>query len=74
MKDLQIAIRDLGYAPYAIKRFAIATIEADSAAHCDNWICVPTNNAAATTKRVKRYLWRCAFMPCVGSFNPLRVA
>jgi FkbM family methyltransferase len=74
LKDLRLALLDLGYVPYAIKRFQAAAIESDDMAHCDNWICVPPAKAASIIKRVNRYLLRCAFMPCVGSLNPLRGA
>ncbi len=73
LNDLHTTVRDLGYVAYAIGRFTVTPVDADTQGHCDNWICVPRERVAVI-RRVNRSLLRCGFMPCVGSLNPLRIA
>jgi len=61
----------LGYRAYAIKKLSLeeVTDPLAGAAH-SNWLCVPQDRLHLV-RSVRRYIRRCALMPCVLGLNPL---
>lgn len=72
LDDLKKVLDELGYVAYDIKRVSIGPIGPDDRGSSGNWICVPRESTALIA-RVNSYLRRSAFMPFIGSLNPLRV-
>ncbi|MEA2412701.1 MAG: hypothetical protein QOC77_3262 [Thermoleophilaceae bacterium] len=71
LDQLHDELTSLGYRSFVLAGLGTEAIKdpRDAPAH-SNWLCVPEHKLQLVT-RVRRYLRRCALMPCVLGLNPL---
>jgi FkbM family methyltransferase len=71
LEELHEELLALGYRPFVLAGLgADAVSDPQDAPEHSNWLCMPEDRLQLVT-RVRRYLRRCALMPCVLGLNPL---
>jgi FkbM family methyltransferase len=70
LKGLYAEIRELEYKPFKISRLGLSRIELECSQNYHNWLCIPYSKLE-TAKLAKKYIRRCALLPCIPGWNPL---